>query len=140
MDHPRSRGVYVGRRRMGAHHLGSSPLARGLRRNGSSLATGARGSSPLARGLLEHGFELLRAWRIIPARAGFTPAAHNQVSLLEDHPRSRGVYCSFRRHTVTPCGSSPLARGLRVQEGAAENILGIIPARAGFTRRSFTRT
>ena len=50
-DHPRSRGVYGPRRRRGTGGPGSSPLARGLRREGHELA-GDQG--------------------IIPARAGFT--------------------------------------------------------------------
>ena len=71
-DHPRSRGVYDLHAHGPPAHEGSSPLARGLRRRRPR-----RGS----------------AGRIIPARAGFTPAASS---------RSR------RRD-----GSSPLARGLR---------------------------
>ena len=52
-DHPRSRGVYISRRKIGAAGGGSSPLARGL--------------------LKPERVELL-AERIIPARAGFTAA------------------------------------------------------------------
>ena len=50
-----------------------------------------------------------------------------------DHPRSRGVYRTFRCHPANACGSSPLARGLLpvMEDGAVR--LGIIPARAGFT-------
>jgi len=56
-DHPRSRGVYGARRPMVGRRAGSSPLARGL--------------------LI--GVRLLRLRRrIIPARAGFTYAVHNQ--------------------------------------------------------------
>ena len=53
-DHPRSRGVYDGSRRVATFAHGSSPLARGLRASGNP------------------------AWRvtgIIPARAGFTTPA-----------------------------------------------------------------
>ncbi len=51
-----------------------------------------------------------------------------------DHPRSRGVYRARTVPVVASSGSSPLARGLlgeQLGEGAG---LGIIPARAGFTR------
>ena len=51
-DHPRSRGVYAGETVPVARHLGSSPLARGLRRRCWARPTAAG---------------------IIPARAGFTP-------------------------------------------------------------------
>ena len=50
-DHPRSRGVYITIRYIDGKWLGSSPLARGLRRR---------------------RYGLLRKLRIIPARAGFT--------------------------------------------------------------------
>ena len=39
-------------------------------------------------------------------------------------------------HARGGLGSSPLARGLRMSRSLAEIISGIIPARAGFTRRS----
>ena len=52
-DHPRSRGVYV------------RPAARPV---------AWAGSSPLARGLLENLIRIPVNARIIPARAGFTPA------------------------------------------------------------------
>ena len=52
-----------------------------------------------------------------------------------DHPRSRGVYSS---RALTGChtrGSSPLARGLLKIAEHQRDVTGIIPARAGFTRR-----
>ena len=70
-DHPRSRGVYRTHYRNQAHLLGSSPLARGLRRG----CRGLRGRD-----------------RIIPARAGFTLKLACLTIGLRDHPRSRGVY------------------------------------------------
>ena len=70
-DHPRSRGVYYISSFIIHHHLGSSPLARGL------PAVRARASS--RRG-------------IIPARAGFTRPGRVLLGAEWDHPRSRGVY------------------------------------------------
>ena len=96
-DHPRSRGVYrFGKPRPPAI-LGSSPLARGLRRLLLRRLDGAR---------------------IIPARAGFTRSTTGRCGAPSDHPRSRGVYgerCSCR---VPSRGSSPLARGLRTRPRA----------------------
>ena len=112
-DHPRSRGVY----RMG-------PVRRRC----------ACGSSPLVRGLLvgEHGF--FKRMRIIPARAGFTPATPTTCPSAPDHPRSRGVY-SVERHIIPAIGgSSPLARGLRRSGVCHWCFSWIIPARAGFTK------
>ena len=90
-DHPRSRGVYWGH-----------PVAR------SSVT----GSSPLARGLPERARRPGRHLRIIPARAGFTPACLALPPPRRDHPRSRGVYRRRQRRRPHPHGSSPLARGL----------------------------
>ena len=111
-DHPRSRGVY--------------------RFTVSAPRTGA-GSSPLARGLLDGDISGAINTRIIPARAGFTSPRQNRTRPIRDHPRSRGVYTGSPSATERKAGSSPLARGLRVDKKPAEATPGIIPARAGFT-------
>ena len=113
-DHPRSRGVY---------HC-SLPL--GLC---------APGSSPLARGLPNNIRCLLFTVRIIPARAGFTRRRVLPSGRHGDHPRSRGVYTRWRDERRRSEGSSPLARGLRPDVGTPVIGRGIIPARAGFTKR-----
>ena len=51
-----------------------------------------------------------------------------------DHPRSRGVYTRVSSPVVSPMGSSPLARGLPSLADQPEEVVRIIPARAGFTR------
>ena len=75
-DHPRSRGVYGWVTMVPIAALGSSPLARGLRRR-PVRPSWARG--------------------IIPARAGFTLGAPRPMAAMADHPRSRGVYTRRRR-------------------------------------------
>ena len=117
-DHPRSRGVY------------SSPVG---------SATRGRGSSPLARGLRALLLVLVAAFRIIPARAGFTAAGGGRRRAAADHPRSRGVYRRGFDSPVRHGGSSPLARGLRRRRPARREARGIIPARAGFTCRRRSR-
>ena len=111
-DHPRSRGVYQTRRQPYASAPGSSPLARGLRLG-------------LCQRVSRQG--------IIPARAGFTCKARLRNSLNADHPRSRGVYRGRGLSEHSTPGSSPLARGLPLHERELAALLGIIPARAGFT-------
>ena len=111
-DHPRSRGVYRRRRRKPRPHQGSSPLARGL----PALRT-----------------SLLVAFRIIPARAGFTSRARSERAASLDHPRSRGVYSKIGLIVSRNQGSSPLARGLLETLNATLTETRIIPARAGFT-------
>ena len=133
-DHPRSRGVYVHtmNSRVGLSWIiparagftgrpGSTttvhkdhPRSRGVYASARSSSAPSRGSSPLARGL--------------PAgRAGRSWAGR-------DHPRSRGVYPTQNVPTAIRAGSSPLARGLRLRRLEDRGVLGIIPARAGFTR------
>ena len=73
--------------------------------------------------------------RMIPARAGFTRSSWPWTSEVADHPRSRGVYSPMASALTFPSGSSPLARGLYAPAGAQGGPSGIIPARAGFTRR-----
>ena len=112
LDHPRSRGVYLSAA-PGLHvQVGSSPLARGL--------PVGRPRSP-------------RPGRIIPARAGFTPASWTRQGASPDHPRSRGVYSRATTVTSSPGGSSPLARGLLGGKLGGGGYVRIIPARAGFT-------
>ena len=91
LDHPRSRGVYTNVHAMTQQTLGSSPLARGLpwKHEGDFTEGG-----------------------IIPARAGFTTRWPELSRGSRDHPRSRGVYSIRFNRTITPGGSSPLARGL----------------------------
>ena len=155
-DHPRSRGVYDHVEETADAARGSSPLARGLRPAGQLLQherriiparagfTPARrsppwpetGSSPLARGLQGIRVDQANAFGIIPARAGFTVRGGRIGCPSGDHPRSRGVYAFPMTVCVEVTGSSPLARGL---PGALDLELHgrrIIPARAGFTRRS----
>ena len=90
-DHPRSRGVYPTGRPSSGTTTGSSPLARGL---------------PAAM------LTVVFIRRIIPARAGFTPAAPRSAPAPADHPRSRGVYYAAAYAAIAHRGSSPLARGL----------------------------
>ena len=91
------------------------------------------GSSPLARGLRRTVLSPNVHVRIIPARAGFTGG--NVCGPLEswDHPRSRGVYNIILPAPHGDAGSSPLARGLPRHSSMRIRLYRIIPARAGFT-------
>ena len=93
------------------------------------------GSSPLARGLLAGDPAAEHGAGIIPARAGFTRFRSLLRLTWPDHPRSRGVYPQLRPSPRRLGGSSPLARGLLPESATIPRVGGIIPARAGFTRR-----
>ena len=115
-DHPRSRGVYNVVWYGSDEACGSSPLARGLLDRNFNYLRVSRdhprsrgvysfiftaqisqpGSSPLARGLPQMETDLTNDYRIIPARAGFTPAGSVRFRGQPDHPRSRGVYATWR--------------------------------------------
>ena len=76
---------------------------------------------------------------IIPARAGFTHPGGRTATPPADHPRSRGVYMLTVLLLTHAVGSSPLARGLPPTLPFHTLTRGIIPARAGFTRRRHRR-
>ena len=138
-DHPRSRGVYPGSSRR-ARCPPDHPRSRGVYSCHAFACPDHTGSSPLARGLQSHCRRLQTALRIIPARAGFTPLRWGWRLRRQDHPRSRGVYPRRRPGPTSPVGSSPLARGLLIAYWFVLGVSGIIPARAGFTRRRLGAT
>ena len=115
-DHPRSRGVYS------VFH---------------AVSFLSLGSSPLARGLLNVSYADVPSRRIIPARAGFTGPGRWSTMVSRDHPRSRGVYYSSLLTAMRRTGSSPLARGLQFRLSRRMILVGIIPARAGFTGKPY---
>ena len=94
----------------------------------------SRGSSPLARGLQLAELAGGLSEGIIPARAGFTKKVCVELLEAMDHPRSRGVYSTPLVSFDLMMGSSPLARGLLDVARHLTHKVGIIPARAGFTR------
>ena len=71
---------------------------------------------------------------IIPARAGFTERYYHLQSHIRDHPRACGVYAFGFSVPVLGTGSSPRVRGLLAGGVDDSHAVGIIPARAGFTR------
>ena len=113
-DHPRSRGEHTSTSTNDGRVTGSSPLARGAR------AVGACQVFPR---------------RIIPARAGSTKGILQRHDGPPDHPRSRGEHPTAIAVMGRCPGSSPLARGAPQCPCSPPQGVGIIPARAGSTRR-----
>ena len=91
------------------------------------------GSSPRARGTLLLAHPRGRYLRFIPASAGNTRPGLPKVVLAPVHPRERGEHIrrSYLRHL--PVGSSPRARGTRLQAPLFAGQGRFIPASAGNT-------
>ena len=159
VDHPRSRGVYLLQLGADLPGQGSSPLARGLppapwipiRRariiparagftHEDHLPQAPVADHPRSRGVYA-GSRRCRChpWGSSPLARGLLLVAGDPHDVLLDHPRSRGVYCLGLAGIDDSEGSSPLARGLRIGLLWRSGGRGIIPARAGFTRRNHAR-
>ena len=110
--HPRSRGEHSSSMRSRITPPGSSPLARGAREIAERRAQDAG---------------------LIPARAGSTEWWCTAYPTCRAHPRSRGEHARSLGSRVRLGGSSPLARGARLDFGVQQNRVGLIPARAGST-------
>ena len=119
-DHPRSRGVYEAEVRSDGPVavLGIIPARAGFTLGVCVLVDPPMGSSPLARGLRRGPAADERVMGIIPARAGFTRPTGGCGRSRSDHPRSRGVYENVVEAASWVLGSSPLARGLRDRRSA----------------------
>ena len=111
-DHPRACGANGGSRRALPGHSGSSPRVRGKRWVASSAAG---------------------AFRIIPARAGQTWCLFHFAFGGSDHPRACGANPVLFSIEGIIVGSSPRVRGKRVVPERVNEIVRIIPARAGQT-------
>ena len=129
---PLARGL-LGRLLKAAELTGIIPARAGFTSPRTTLDSPGGGSSPLARGLHQAQLVVAVDPRIIPARAGFTTEWNRKGGSLSDHPRSRGVYATAFHTVDREDGSSPLARGLHPYPDHVVVIVGIIPARAGFT-------
>ena len=98
------------------------------------------GSSPLTRGKRTRCHSQRTRRRLIPAHAGKTSRTSPTKQASRAHPRSRGendVRCPHRRNRR---GSSPLTRGKLTVAPCIEADLRLIPAHAGKTLTSSTRS
>ena len=112
--HPRAGGEHHSTHVRRPMEVGSSPRGRGARR--------VRPLRPGCRGL-------------IPARAGSTASLDRLDGAMEAHPRAGGEHLVNADDVVTRPGSSPRGRGALPPWPGAGPHRGLIPARAGSTRR-----
>ena len=154
-DHPRMRGEHPCASLSDRESMGSSPHARGARRQGhrgrgrrgiipacagstpiSAMGIPSdRGSSPHARGAPLGAEDARLLGGIIPACAGSTRHLRRLDLACEDHPRMRGEHGSCLREAPRSPGSSPHARGAPRACRHTACQAGIIPACAGSTVR-----
>ena len=112
---------------------GAHPRWRGADVAARSAATCPTGSSPLARGRLEDQIPRRGHTGLIPAGAGQTSEFFGRCCVLRAHPRWRGADSLGPRISSPGRGSSPLARGRRIDPHGAATLWGLIPAGAGQT-------
>ena len=118
-DHPRIRGEHEARPGRGSFVEGSSPHTRGAR-VGDRVFAGLPG--------------------IIPAYAGSTRRRHRARGRFLDHPRIRGEHAWGRIGVHAEKGSSPHTRGAPPASGPGPAAVRIIPAYAGSTWPTCSRT
>ena len=111
------------------------PRSRGEHRWVPPSSRSQAGSSPLARGTPDEPFDCLPRRGLIPARAGNTGWGRSKRFLTRAHPRSRGEHSDSTSASARVMGSSPLARGTPNTPVSPSKPSGLIPARAGNTRR-----
>ena len=99
------------------------------------LVRQSMGSSPLTRGTCKKALEVVQFTGLIPAHAGNTWKSRKLRSLSRAHPRSRGEHFPLIDPELQNQGSSPLARGTPPLGGQRRPARGLIPARAGNTKR-----
>ena len=114
--------------------VGAHPRSRGEHLVKAAIELAPAGSSPLARGTHVAVGGDVAVVGLIPARAGNT-AVRRVVSMVGGgaHPRSRGEHGRESSGKFKSAGSSPLARGTRVDIDIPGLSDGLIPARAGNT-------
>ena len=106
---------------------------RGEHRRPTAFSRPLKGSSPHARGAPSSDPFRHDRDGIIPACAGSTPDRPCFLVRAEDHPRMRGEHAIMRGKPWFATGSSPHARGARLQMPSSVWRARIIPACAGST-------
>ena len=112
------------------------PRACGENPGNEEHRTRIRGSSPRVRGKLVHTSSCKSNSGLIPARAGKTLETRTELRKPRAHPRACGENRAFSSRLMRETGSSPRVRGKPTNLIRAGDLIGLIPARAGKTRRS----
>ena len=113
------------------------PRRRGEHQRVSWSASTPPGSSPQARGTRRETKPKDGRKRFIPAGAGNTQDATAPTATKPVHPRRRGEHCAVSRGSRRFCGSSPQARGTQIRPLLRIFVGRFIPAGAGNTNVTF---
>ena len=136
-DHPRACGanmpILCKRETVNKDH----PRACGANVRGARYAVLRDGSSPRVRGKPGGDPPVGHQLRIIPARAGQTPACSHCRRTFPDHPRACGANLLLNSVSSRLFGSSPRVRGKPTVCVPPTRTVRIIPARAGQTQTAF---
>ena len=119
---------------------GAHPRSRGEHRYFETEVKWRSGSSPLTRGAPTKRIRIPDGVGLIPAHAGSTSRRLLLTHSRRAHPRSRGEHRVNETSTSTLVGSSPLTRGALPFEVLHRAGHGLIPAHAGSTRSTPTRS
>ena len=111
------------------------PRAGGEHRIMRNTNPNVAGSSPRGRGAPKAQSKRGGSVRLIPARAGSTVALGLTVAANGAHPRAGGEHPQLPSRDDRRSGSSPRGRGAPLRPTRRHRDQGLIPARAGSTRR-----
>ena len=139
--HLRSRGIIPARAgsssdsRGGGFGSGDHPRASGEQAPHCRQVQRRMGSSPRVRGAVKLCAEFTKTIGIIPARAGSSTGNPACRVRTWDHPRACGEQDLQFIDALPIVGSSPRVRGAALGAHTPNDLLGIIPARAGSSTR-----
>ena len=98
------------------------------------------GSSPRGRGKLKFIYVVIYVVGLIPARAGKTRECYSRGHDVRAHPRAGGENQAGKSILICVAGSSPRGRGKLTCVDDDLKVARLIPARAGKTSSSSSRT
>ena len=116
------------------------PRSRGENTTVGTMPGAGPGSSPLTRGKRHAACPRRTVKRLIPAHAGKTHLTPIISRPAGAHPRSRGENRRARNWIPSAAGSSPLTRGKRSWRSCRRSPLWLIPAHAGKTGGTRSRS
>ncbi len=123
--------------RLTARPFRAHPRASGEHSLDAARRPPVEGSSPRERGAPRRVDARGRQRGLIPARAGSTRPRHRASDSSRAHPRASGEHLPWPLPLACFAGSSPRERGALAGPSGDEDVVGLIPARAGSTSQGW---